>query len=191
MFNQKSKSDAPSRETRGRGAGTVTIPPAPRIPSALRAREAERRGDTASAERPPSGRGGEDLSDPLPFDPRADEKRLIVGKGILLKGEISSCDRFVVEGRVEADLIDSEVLVIAEGGEYRGTAVIEEADISGVFEGTLTVAKRIMVRSTGRINGEVRYGELEIERGGRISGDVQPEADQPAGRDRLSPSSGR
>ncbi len=30
-----------------------------------------------------------------------------------------------------------------------------------------------MVRATGRITGKVRFGELEIERGGQIVGDVQ------------------
>ena len=30
-----------------------------------------------------------------------------------------------------------------------------------------------MVRATGRVTGKVRFGELEIERGGKVIGDVQ------------------
>ena len=30
-----------------------------------------------------------------------------------------------------------------------------------------------MVRSTGRISGKVKFGELEIERGGQVIGDIQ------------------
>ena len=30
-----------------------------------------------------------------------------------------------------------------------------------------------MIRSTGKVTGEIRYGLLEIECGGQISGDVQ------------------
>jgi cytoskeletal protein CcmA (bactofilin family) len=125
------------------------------------------RGDAAEIE------AAESSAEPVPFEPRREEKRLIVGQGIVLKGEVSACDRLVVEGRVEVSLNDSDVIVIAEGGEYRGNAHINEADISGKFEGSLTVRKRLIVRATGQVNGEIRYGELEVERGGRMSGDLQ------------------
>ena len=36
----------------------------------------------------------------------------------------------------------------------------------------LTVRKRLLIRSTGQVKGTVRYGELEIERGGKLSGSV-------------------
>lgn len=32
--------------------------------------------------------------------------------------------------------------------------------------------KRLLIRSTGRVSGTVRYGDIEIERGGRLSGAV-------------------
>ena len=31
---------------------------------------------------------------------------------------------------------------------------------------------RLLIRSTGQVKGTVRYGELEIERGGRLSGTI-------------------
>jgi cytoskeletal protein CcmA (bactofilin family) len=99
-------------------------------------------------------------------------KRLIVGEGIRLSGEISSCDRLVVEGAVEATLNDTLALEIAESGRFTGGCEVEEADISGVYDGDLTVRKRLFVRSTGKLNGTVRYGELELERGGQIAGNI-------------------
>ena len=36
-----------------------------------------------------------------------DSKRLVVGRGIALSGEIRACDRLIVEGQVEATLSDS------------------------------------------------------------------------------------
>jgi cytoskeletal protein CcmA (bactofilin family) len=99
-------------------------------------------------------------------------KRLIVGKGIRLSGEISSCDRLVVEGAVEATLNDTLALEIAESGRFTGGCEVEEADISGVYEGDLTVRKRLFVRGTGKLTGTVRYGELELERGGQIAGNI-------------------
>ncbi len=102
-----------------------------------------------------------------------DAKKLIVGREIFLNGEINSCDRLVVEGRVEANMKDCREIEIAETGTFKGQAEIDRADVSGVFEGDLTAREHLVVRSTGRITGKVRFGELEIERGGQIVGDVQ------------------
>ena len=100
-------------------------------------------------------------------------KRLIVGQGISLSGEITACDRLVVEGSVQVTLNETRAIEITETGRFtNGKAEVEEAEISGVYEGDLTVRKRLMIRSTGRVQGTVRYGELEIERGGKLSGTV-------------------
>jgi len=99
-------------------------------------------------------------------------KRLIVGQGIRLSGEISSCDRLVVEGEVEVTLNDTLALEIASSGRFTGGCEVEEADISGVYEGDLTVRKHLCVRGTGRLTGTIRYSQLELERGGQIAGNV-------------------
>jgi cytoskeletal protein CcmA (bactofilin family) len=113
---------------------------------------------------------------PTPSAPPRTEhesKRLIVGRDIILSGEITACDVLVVEGRVEATLSNSHSIDIAATGHFKGTAEIEEADISGAYEGTLTVRNRLFVRSTGKVTGKIRYGQLEIERGGVVTGDIQ------------------
>jgi cytoskeletal protein CcmA (bactofilin family) len=99
-------------------------------------------------------------------------KRLIVGQGIRLSGEISSCERLVVQGEVEVTLNDTLALEIAESGRFTGGCEVEEADISGVYEGDLTVRKHLCVRGTGRLSGTIRYAQLELERGGQIAGNV-------------------
>jgi cytoskeletal protein CcmA (bactofilin family) len=99
-------------------------------------------------------------------------KRLIVGEGIRLSGEISSCDRLVVEGEVEVTLNDTLALEIARSGRFTGGCEVEEADISGIYEGDLTVRKRLFVRGSGKLTGTIRYGELELERGGQIAGNI-------------------
>jgi cytoskeletal protein CcmA (bactofilin family) len=105
-------------------------------------------------------------------DPERYGKCLIVGEGIRLSGEISSCDRLVVEGEVEVTLNDTLALEIASSGRFTGGCEVEEADISGVYEGDLTVRKRLFVRGSGKLTGTVRYGELELERGGQIAGNI-------------------
>lgn len=101
-----------------------------------------------------------------------DGKKLIVGREIELSGNISACDKLVVEGRVEANIRDCREIEIASSGTFKGEAEIEIAEISGTFDGTLIAKDILFVRSSGRVTGTVRFGKLEIERGGEIVGDV-------------------
>jgi cytoskeletal protein CcmA (bactofilin family) len=111
---------------------------------------------------------------PRPAEEATSEaKLLIVSKDISLSGRIAACDRLVIHGSVQAVLEGTHVLEIAESGRFtEGRAEVEEAEIRGLYEGELTVRGRLLVRSTGRVRGIVRYGELQIERGGRLTGAV-------------------
>lgn len=102
-----------------------------------------------------------------------DLRKLVVSRDISLSGEIAACDVLVVEGTVEAKLRDGHVVEIADGGLFRGSVEIDEADIGGRFEGDISVRGTLRVRNTGRILGNVRYGTLEVENGGQIAGTIQ------------------
>ncbi|SDG74698.1 bactofilin family protein [Roseospirillum parvum] len=101
-----------------------------------------------------------------------DGKRLVVGRDIQLSGEISACDKLIVEGRVDANLTDATDIEVGGGGLFKGSAEVENADIAGRFEGELTARQGLIVRSTGQIVGTVRYSSIVIEAGGEISGTV-------------------
>jgi cytoskeletal protein CcmA (bactofilin family) len=121
---------------------------------------------------------------PTPVKRDAEIRKLIVGREISLSGEITACDRLVVEGSVEANLANCRDIDIAESGLFKGSASIDDAEIRGRFEGTLNVRRRLLIRASGRVIGTVRYGQIEIECGGQISGDIQAqpiaEGDVPA-----------
>ncbi len=99
--------------------------------------------------------------------------KLTVGPNIKLKGvEITDCDTLVVEGTVEATM-DSRVIQISEHGAFRGSAEIDIAEIHGEFNGTLTVRQKLVIYSTGKVNGKIRYGKLVVEEGGQLAGEIE------------------
>lgn len=110
---------------------------------------------------------------PEPMMHSSDERKLTVGKGLSLSGEIAACDILVVEGKVEAKLSDGKLLEITETGQFTGAVEIENADIAGRYDGDLTVHGRLTIRGTGRISGIVKYGELEVNAGGQVIGEMQ------------------
>jgi cytoskeletal protein CcmA (bactofilin family) len=103
----------------------------------------------------------------------AEPKVLLIGREISLTGQITACDKVVVEGRVEAQLTDSRFVEITESGQFKGSAEVEDAEIRGRFEGRLSVRGRLLIRGSGKVSGEIAYGQVEIECGGEISGTVQ------------------
>ena len=99
--------------------------------------------------------------------------KLTVGPNIKLKGvEITDCDTLVVEGTVEATM-DSRVIQISEEGAFRGSAEIDIAEIRGTFDGALTVRQKLVIFSTGKVSGKIRYGKVVIEEGGQLSGEIE------------------
>ena len=130
--------------------------------------------DLPGAQRPPAPAAYAPLPAMAPAPQQeAESKKLIVGRDIRLNGEIVSCEHLIVEGSVEAALSDGKMIDIAESGNFRGNEECETATIRGKFEGQLVCRDRLVVRSTGRVTGKIRYHQLEVERGGEVNGDVQ------------------
>jgi cytoskeletal protein CcmA (bactofilin family) len=146
--------------------GAPVRPPTmpPRAPDLARAGEAVRAPEALR-------RPGDPAAPPRRNE--AEVRKLIVGREITLSGEITSCDMLMVEGSVEANLTNCRDVDIAESGLFKGSAAIEEAEIRGRFEGNLVVRKRLLIKASGRVSGTIRYGQIEIECGGQISGDIQ------------------
>jgi cytoskeletal protein CcmA (bactofilin family) len=102
-------------------------------------------------------------------------RTLVVGAGVSVSGSISSCDRLIAKGNVDAQLDDCQHLIVAKTGAFRGNVSTDNADVHGRVEGDLVIRKRLVVRSTGHVSGTITYDEIEIECGGKISGQFKPD----------------
>ena len=104
---------------------------------------------------------------------QSDGKVLRVGPAIALSGEIAACDKLIVEGRVSAALNRCRHLEVTKTGRFSGIAEIESAEIFGRFDGELT-ARKVLVHASARMSGKIRYGELTLEPGAQIRGELTP-----------------
>jgi cytoskeletal protein CcmA (bactofilin family) len=115
---------------------------------------------------------------------------LVVGRGVVISGQIEACDLLVIEGGVDAKLSDCKRLQISNSGKFRGDADIETAEIAGEFAGNLTIRTHLTIRASGSARGHVTYREVEIEAGGILDGDVEvlgagaraPDTSEPAAK---------
>jgi cytoskeletal protein CcmA (bactofilin family) len=108
----------------------------------------------------------------------AERRTLVVGRGISLQGTVQDAERLVVEGTIEATMIHATELAISPGGIFKGEIEVEDAEIAGTIDGTLTARGSLIVRTTGKVLGTARCRRLQVEDGGQITGHIEMLTDQ-------------
>ncbi len=102
-----------------------------------------------------------------------DQRVLVVGCGISIKGTIQDVDRLVIEGVVESELVHVKELVVMAGGIFRGDGDVEDAEIAGTFEGGLTANGILTICYTGHLVGKASCHRLKIDDGGQVTGQLE------------------
>lgn len=143
------------------GSQPVGMPPKPTIPPV------GTRPAMAQAPSPATAPRG-----PRP-DAAHERRTLVVGRGISLQGTVTDAERLVVEGTVESQMIQAAELSISANGVFRGEVQVEDAEIAGLFDGTITVRGNLVIRATGKLKGTVRYRKLSVEEGGTMMGSME------------------
>jgi cytoskeletal protein CcmA (bactofilin family) len=158
----------------------VSLPPKPSAtaPAATAALTTRPMPATASAALAVPG-GALRPARPTAADP-VERRTLVVGRGISLQGTVSDAERLVVEGTVESEMIQATELFVAQSGVFRGEVQVEDAEIAGLFDGTITVRGSLVIRATGKVNGTARYRKLSVEEGGTLSGRMETLSDAAA-----------
>jgi cytoskeletal protein CcmA (bactofilin family) len=112
----------------------------------------------------------------------AGEKRVLqLGKGISIQGSVTEAERIVIEGTMESQLLQCQELAISHSGVFKGEVQVEDADIAGVFDGTLTATGNLIIRATGRVLGVARSRRLSVEDGGQLTGRMEMITEASAG----------
>ena len=124
----------------------------------------------------------------IPGRDSGERRTLVVGRGISVQGTVQDAERLVVEGTVEASMIHAQELAVAPGGVFKGEVEVEDAEVAGTVDGTLTARGNLIVRATGKLLGIARCRRLQVEDGGQITGRIEmiteprPAADAPSPR---------
>lgn len=115
-----------------------------------------------------------------------ERRSMVVGKGISLQGTVTDAERLVVEGTVESQMLQAAELMISHSGVFKGEVEVDDAEIAGIFDGTLTVRGNLTIRASGKVMGVARCRRLQVEEGGQVSGrmemlgDAMPASPRPA-----------
>jgi cytoskeletal protein CcmA (bactofilin family) len=98
-----------------------------------------------------------------------------IGRGIRIKGDVTGTEDLFVDGQVEGrlNLTTNSCLTVGPNGDVKADLTAREIIVRGKVEGKVTARDKLLIGSTGQINGEVQTDRLAIEDGALLRGKVE------------------
>ncbi len=123
-----------------------------------------------------------------------------IGKGLVVRGDISGMESLVIEGTVEGSVhLDANRVTVGRSGRAAANITAQEVVVLGKVHGNITALDRIDIRKEGAVIGDVTAARITIEEGAFFKGgiDVRKQgtkpaapASQPGARSRHAPAAG-
>jgi len=99
------------------------------------------------------------------------ESSLMIGEGVIITGTIKANSKVTIQGTVDGD-IECNSITISKSGNVKGKIKTDTITVEGKAEGEVNADDVLNIKSTGHVSGKVFYGEIQIEEGGKISGEI-------------------
>jgi cytoskeletal protein CcmA (bactofilin family) len=105
-------------------------------------------------------------------------EQAVIGKGLIIKGEISGSESLFIDGKVEGgiQLPGNRVTVGANGQVIGANASIcitaREIVVMGKIQGNVVASDRVDIRAEGALSGDVTASRISIEDGAYFKGGI-------------------
>jgi cytoskeletal protein CcmA (bactofilin family) len=110
--------------------------------------------------------------------PEAEEKRRVawIGASVVFKGELSSSEDLRIDGRIEGTIdVKNHDLIVGPSGQIVADIVAKTITIRGKVTGKMTATRRIEIRETALVEGDITAPRLVITDGATVQGHVHTE----------------
>jgi cytoskeletal protein CcmA (bactofilin family) len=94
----------------------------------------------------------------------------VIGRGAVIEGKVRASGPIQIDGHVEGALQVEGQVSVGPSGTVTGELVADDVVVGGRVQGKVFARAHLHVASGGSVRGEVRYGSLQIDRGGVIDG---------------------
>jgi cytoskeletal protein CcmA (bactofilin family) len=110
----------------------------------------------------------------------------VIGKSLVVTGEVTGKEDLLVDGRVEGDIeLLENRLTVGVGGHVEGSIKAREIVIYGVVHGNMEAGERVEIKKNARVIGDMRASRPVIEDEAYFKGNVETirvDAPKPAAR---------
>jgi cytoskeletal protein CcmA (bactofilin family) len=94
----------------------------------------------------------------------------VIGKGTMIQGTVKVSGRVQIDGHIDGTLVAEGHVSVGPTGMVIGEVYAEELAVGGRVEGKVNVKNHLHIAPGGTARGEMRYGSLQVDRGGVIDG---------------------
>jgi len=110
-----------------------------------------------------------------------------LGKSVAIKGELSASEDLTLYGQMEGrvTLLD-HTLTIGPQADIRAEIKASTVVIMGALSGNVTASKKVEIRATGSVTGDIIAPCLVIADGGQLLGKVQMTGEKAQGARRTA-----
>ena len=108
---------------------------------------------------------------PAPVSPAA-APVTVIAKGVRIEGDFGGEGDMRIEGEVSGKLTVGGTLTVGHDANIKAEIKAGSAIVNGKIEGNLTSEKRVELKATANIVGDIKAETLSIEPGARMNGNV-------------------
>jgi cytoskeletal protein CcmA (bactofilin family) len=103
----------------------------------------------------------------------------IIGKGIVIKGNLTGAGDLVIEGRVEGQIALKNHLTIESTGNVQADIQADELTINGEASGNIDASSKVAISSSAKVAGDIKAPRVVIEDGAVFNGSIEMEVKLP------------
>ncbi len=96
----------------------------------------------------------------------------VIGSSIKVKGNFQGQGNIVIEGSVEGSLKTAANLYVGNQAVVVANIDAKDAVINGEVRGNIKTKNYLAIGKTAKITGDLNYGEISIEKGASINGQL-------------------
>jgi cytoskeletal protein CcmA (bactofilin family) len=96
---------------------------------------------------------------------------LFIGHGVTVKGVFRVPGEAAIDGEMTGTLTADKV-VVGKSGKLTADTTANIVDVGGEVLQKTVARKSLIIRSSGIVSGDTSYGDLEIMKGGDITGSI-------------------
>jgi cytoskeletal protein CcmA (bactofilin family) len=108
---------------------------------------------------------------PAPVAPTA-APVTVIAKGVRIEGDFGGEGDMRIEGEVSGKLTVGGTLTVGHEANIKAEIKAGSAIVLGTIEGNITAEKRIDLKGTAHVTGDVKTQTLAVEPGAKINGSV-------------------
>jgi len=94
----------------------------------------------------------------------------IISIGTKITGDIETDGDFRIDGNIEGNVNSKGKVVVGNNGFVKGEIICNNAEISGSISGKVNVSELLSLKSSSKVNGDIKTGKLSIEPGAVFTG---------------------